>query len=107
MALTPEYKRRAILRSLELSLGSFSCLLDEADRVLNGLDLFSCVIWNFDSEFFFESHNQLNGVEAVCAQIVDEACVFGYFRAVDTEVLNNDFFDAVVNCAHFYYLMFR
>src|SRR3546814_5751869 len=46
------------------------------DRVLNGPDLFRCVVRNFHAEFFFESHDQLDNVEAVSAQIVDEARLF-------------------------------
>src|SRR3546814_18292259 len=46
------------------------------DRVLNGPDLFRCVVRNFHAEFFFESHDQPDNVEAVSAQIVDEARLF-------------------------------
>src|SRR3546814_4507920 len=34
------------------------------DRVLNGPDLFRCVVRNFHAEFFFESHDQLDNVRS-------------------------------------------
>src|SRR3546814_3597524 len=55
------------------------------DRVLNGPDLFRCVVRNFHAEFFFESHDQLDNVEAVSAQIVDEARLFVHLFGFDAQ----------------------
>src|SRR5262249_11930850 len=40
-------------------------LLDEFHRIAHGLDVFGCVIRDFDVELFFESHHQFDVVEAV------------------------------------------
>jgi hypothetical protein len=79
-------------------LGSFA---DEFNRVTEGLDGLGGVIGDLDAELFFEGHNQLNGVQAVCAQIVDEGSVFDNFVFFNAQVFYNDFFDAVCDIAHF------
>src|SRR3546814_7881466 len=61
------------------------------DRVLNGPDLFRCVVRNFHAEFFFESHDQLDNVEAVSAQIVDEARLFVHLFGFDAQMFKDDF----------------
>src|SRR5579859_2102116 len=48
---------------------------DEGHRVLDGDNLFGVPIGDFTAEFFFERHDQLDGIEAVGAEIVDEAGV--------------------------------
>src|SRR4051794_32914279 len=48
-------------------------LVDIVDCVVNGRDLLRGVVGNLDSELFLESHHQLDDVEAVGAEIVDEA----------------------------------
>jgi hypothetical protein len=81
----------------EAVLGRF---FDELDRVTEGLDVLGCVIGDLDAELFFESHDQLDSVEAVCAQVVDKRSVFNYFVFFNTKVLNNDLFNAVCDVAH-------
>jgi hypothetical protein len=73
---------------------------DELDRVAEGLDVLGCVIGDLDAELFFEGHNQLDSVEAVCAQIIDKGRVFHDFIFFHTKVLNNDLFNAVCDVAH-------
>src|SRR5689334_20923474 len=46
-------------------------LVDIVDRVANGRDLLGCVVGNFHPELFLESHDELDDVEAVGAEIVD------------------------------------
>jgi hypothetical protein len=81
------------------ALGSFR---DEFDGVAKCLDGLGCVIGDFDAELFFEGHNQLYGVQAVCAQIVDEGSIFSHFVFFNTQVLNNDLFNAICDVAHVY-----
>src|SRR5262245_14993227 len=52
-------------------------LFDELDRIADSHDRLGRVVRNFDVEFLFERHDELNSVQAVRAEIVDEACVFG------------------------------
>ena len=42
--------------------------IDKVDCVFDGLDFFSRIVRNFDPEFLFKRHNQLNRIKAVRAQ---------------------------------------
>ena len=75
-------------------------LFDEVDRVFDGQNFFSRVIRNFATEFFFKRHNQLDRVQAVSAQIVDEASVFSDLVFLNTEVLDNDLLHAICDITH-------
>ena len=55
---------------------------------------------NFDVEFFFEGHHQLDVVEAVGAQVVDEAGLFGDLLRIGVEVLDDDLADAFEDVGH-------
>src|SRR5207244_10229173 len=50
-------------------------LIDIVVRVAHALNLLGVLVRNFNAEFFFEAHYQLNRVERICAEIVDEAGV--------------------------------
>jgi hypothetical protein len=86
------------LNALSAGLRSFG---DEFHRVAECLDSFGSIIRNFNSEFFFEGHNQLDSVKAVSAQIVNEGRAFGHFVFVDAQVLDNNLFNAICDVAHF------
>src|SRR5690606_14847159 len=64
--------------------------LDIGDGVLYGQNLLGGFVGDFAAELFLEGHDELDGIEAVGAQIVDEARVFGDLAFVDTQVLDND-----------------
>src|SRR5690606_29293097 len=49
-------------------------LFQVRNSLTNGGDGFSLFIRNRDVEFFFKFHNQLNGIQRVCSQIVGETC---------------------------------
>src|SRR5712692_9146236 len=74
--------------------------LDEADRVLDGNDLFGRVIRDFAPEFLFEGHHQLDRIKAVGAQIVDETGILGHLGFVDAEMLDDDLRDPLGDVAH-------
>ena len=75
-------------------------LFDEFRRIADGGDLLRCVVGDFHAEFFFESHHQFDDVEAVCAQIVDEAGLLGDLVTFDAEMLDDNFLHAVGSIAH-------
>src|SRR3546814_14056961 len=77
---------------------------DIVDRVLEGGDLFRRVVGDFDAEFFFERHHQLDDVEAVGAQIVDEARFFGDFVGVDAPMFADNIFNIFGRLAHAQFL---
>ncbi len=55
---------------------------------------------NFAPELLLERHDQLDGVEAVGAQIVDKAGIFGHLGFVDAEMLDDDLLDPLGDVAH-------
>src|SRR5438067_13158198 len=74
--------------------------LDEADGILDGDDLLGRIVGDLAPELLLEGHHQLDGVEAVGAQIVDEAGVFGHFRFVDAQMLDDDLLDPISDVTH-------
>ena len=52
---------------------------------LDGLDLLGGIVGNLDAEFLFERHHQLDRIEAVGAQIVDEAGIFRDLGLLDAQ----------------------
>src|SRR4051812_24205104 len=75
-------------------------LVDIVDRVVNGRDLLRGVVRNLDSELFLESHHQLDDVEAVGAEIVDEAGVFGHLVGLDSQMFDDDLLHPIGGLAH-------
>src|SRR5206468_9545319 len=86
------------------SSGPYKSLLaarfDKIDGILHGEDLLGRVIRDFAAKFFLECHHQLDRVETVGAQIIDKACILGYFRFVDPEVLDDNLLHALGDIAH-------
>src|SRR5688500_2486459 len=80
--------------------GSADGLGEVAYRIAEGLDRLGCVIGDFDREFFFERHHQLDLVERVSAQIVNEARLVDDLLRNDVQMLDDDFADAVSDIAH-------
>jgi hypothetical protein len=75
-------------------------LLDELYGVADSQDRVSCVVGNFDAEFFFESHDQFNGIERISAQIVNEASAFNNLVGVNAKMINYNFLYAFCDIAH-------
>src|SRR3546814_2390103 len=84
----------------ESRLRSALVLVDIGDRVLDGRDLLGSIVGDFDAEFFLERHHQLDDVEAVSAEIVDEARVLGDLVGLDAEMLDDDLLHAIGGLAH-------
>ncbi len=53
--------------------GIFSLLsalaIDVSDDVAHGLEFFGIFVWDFDSEFFFEGHDEFYGIEGIRTEI--------------------------------------
>src|ERR1700757_4901419 len=80
--------------------GRSAVRFDKADRILHRHDLLGRVIRDLAPELFLEGHHQLDSVEAVGAQIVDEAGVFGHLRFVDAQMLDDDLLDPISDVTH-------
>src|SRR5687767_11983330 len=79
------------------SRGAF---LKELDGVADRDDGFGGVIRDLDVEFLLERHHELDGVEAVGAEIVDEVGVLGHLVGLYAEVLDNDFLHTLSDITH-------
>jgi hypothetical protein len=73
---------------------------DELHRIAVGLDGFRGIVRDLDAEFLLERHHQLDGIEAVGAEIVDERGALGDLVLLDAQVLHHDLFDALCDIAH-------
>src|SRR5262245_14887856 len=97
-------------RRIELTRGlnSGGALLQEADGVADRQDRLGCIVGDLDAEFLFEGHHELNRIEAVRAQIVDEARILGHLVLFDAEMLDHDLPDARLDAvvAHYIFLVF-
>src|SRR5687767_3968381 len=82
------------------SRGSGLVLIDIGDGVVDGSDLLGRVVGNLDAELFLEGHDQFDDVEAVRAEIVDEARFFGDLFGLDAKMLDDDFLHAIGGLAH-------
>src|SRR5579871_1403742 len=74
--------------------------VDVLDRIRDGADLFGGIVRDFDPELFLEGHHQLDDVEAVRAQIVDEAGILGHLFGFDSQMLHDDLLHAIRSIAH-------
>jgi hypothetical protein len=92
----PEGRRALVMKIIWLVFQ----IADYVDGVLNCLNFFSSVVWNFDSKFFFECHNQLHGVQAVCAQIIYEAVIGFNLVCICAKVFCRDFLYRIKYIAH-------
>src|SRR5215469_3033557 len=75
-------------------------LVDIVDRVANRRDLLRGVVRDLDPEFLFEGHDKLDNVEAVSAEIVNEARVFGHLVRLDAEMFDDDLLHPIGSLAH-------
>src|ERR1700710_928259 len=75
-------------------------LLDVVDRILDGADLLGGILGDFDAEGFFESHDKLDRVEAVRAEIVDEGRFGSHLRLLHAQMFHHDLLHLVGDFAH-------
>ena len=55
--------------------------------------MFGGVVGDLDVELFFKGHHQLDVVEAVGAEVVDEAGLLGHLLRIGVQVLDDDLAD--------------
>src|SRR3546814_11916168 len=76
------------------------CSSDLSQHVLERHDLLGFFIRNVDFEFFFERHDQLDGVQGVRAEIFDERSIRGDLIFADRQLLSNDLLDLLFQRTH-------
>ena len=70
-------------------------VFDVANDVAYGLKFFGFFIGDFDAEFFFECHDEFDGVEGVGTKVFNEFGICGDLIGVDAELLNDDIFNSI------------
>ena len=98
--MTTRLINRSSPRRLGRPIGSGLVLLDELDRVADRQDGLGGIIGNLDAKLFLESHDELDRIEAVGAQIVDEARVVRDLLLLDAQVLDDDLLHSLSGIAH-------
>src|SRR5690242_9158678 len=69
-------------------------------RIADRAELLRLFVGDVDVEFLLERHDQLDGVEAVGAQILHEARVRGELVALHAELLDDDVLDLLLELLH-------
>src|SRR5688572_10155257 len=100
MPVTTTRRIAGVLGLPETPLCSGRSLVDVLHRVADGQDGFGGVVGDLDPEFLFERHDEFDRVEAVGAEIIDEARLLGYLLGVDAEMLDDDLLDALCGVTH-------
>src|SRR5574343_1287955 len=79
-------------------------LLLVGENVLDGLlhrgDLLGLFVGDLALEFFFEGHDQLDGIQGVSAQIVHKGGLVLDVRFVHAQLFGDDFLDALYDVIH-------
>src|SRR5262245_54431226 len=69
-------------------------LLEVIDGGLHGRHLLCILVRDLDVELFFESHDELHGVERVRPQVVDERRLVGHLFGAHTQLILDDLLDS-------------
>src|ERR1700684_3539840 len=79
---------------------AFGVLFEELDGVAHGQNGFRRVIGNLATKFLFESHDELDRIEAIGAEIIDEAGVIRDLVGLDAQMLPDDLLSPLANITH-------
>src|SRR4029077_16482832 len=89
-AMTVDARRRS----------AFGVLFEELDRVADGQNGLRRVVGNLATEFLFEGHDKFDRVEAIGAEIIDEAGVIRDLVGLDAQMLHDDLLSPLANITH-------
>src|SRR2546427_1646124 len=87
-------------RGERLLLGLLRVLLDVVDGFFHPRDLLGVLVGDLDAELLLEGHDQLDGVEAVGAEVVDERSLRRHEVLLDPELVDDDLLHAIGNRLH-------
>src|ERR1700680_466148 len=79
---------------------AFRVLFKKFCGVANGQNRLRGVIGYFATEFFFKRHHELDGIEAVGAEVINEARVVDHFFGFNTKVFDHDLLNSLANLTH-------
>src|SRR5712671_3151638 len=92
--------RSGRLRQHRAGASALRVLFEKFCRVTDGQDRLRGIVGNFTSEFFFKRHHELDSIEAVGAEVVNEARVVDHFFGFNTKVFDHDLLNPLANLAH-------
>ena len=69
--------------------------VDVRNDVLHGLKLLGFFVRHFNVEFFFEGHDEFDGVERVGTKVFDKLGFWGHLISVDAKLVDDDVLYAV------------
>src|SRR5215211_2104669 len=75
-------------------------LVEIIHGIADGPKLLGVLVRDIDVEFLLERHDQLDGVEAVGAEVLHETRLAGELLALDAELLDDDILDLLFDVAH-------
>src|SRR5260370_34855852 len=84
----------------EWGRSALGVLLEKPGRVADRQDGLGRIIGDLAAELFLEGHDELDGVEAVGAEVVDKARIVGDLVGFDTQMLHDDLFYSLANVTH-------
>src|SRR6202167_1796697 len=76
--------------------------IDVIDGLLDARDLLRVLVRYLRLELFFERHHQLDRVQRVCAEVVNERGVIGYFFFFHAQLFGHDLLNLLLNSTHRY-----
>src|SRR5882762_4476750 len=88
------------LRQHRAGASAFRVLFKKFCGVADGQNRLRRVVGNFATEFFFKRHHELDGIEAVGAEVVNEARVVDHFFGLNTKVFDHDLLNSLANLTH-------
>src|SRR6202521_830532 len=88
------------LRQHRAGASAFCVLFEKLCGVADGQNRLRGIIRNFATEFFFKRHHELDGIEAVGAEVVNEARVVDHFFGFNTKVFDHDLLYSLANLTH-------
>src|SRR5258708_7583920 len=88
------------LRQHRAGASAFCVLFEKFCGVADRQNRFRGIVGNFATEFFFKRHHQLDGIEAVGAEVVNEARVVDHFFGFNTKVFDHDLLNSLANLTH-------
>src|ERR1700730_4700934 len=75
-------------------------LFEKFRGVADGQNRLRSIVGAFAAELFFKRHHQLDGIQAVGAEVVNEARVVDHFFGLNTKVFDHDLLNSLANLTH-------
>ncbi|OHD56384.1 MAG: hypothetical protein A2Y33_00010 [Spirochaetes bacterium GWF1_51_8] len=81
-------------------------ILDIGNSIADSAKFLRFLIGNIDTELFFKSHNKVNDIKGVRAEVFDESRGFNNRGCFYSQFVNNNFFNLINNISHIKNLLF-